>query len=227
MRRSLTSSAELFGPDLLPCGASLPCVPLQSSASRFAFFDPQGDPMHPPRIHIVGASGSGTTTLGAGLAGELGCAHFDVDSFFWLPTDPPFEKVRPADARLALLRQALNSAPAWIISGSLCGWGDPLIPLFSLVVFLTLPTDVRVARRRQRELLRFGSAAIDPCRPQHERYRKFIGWASAYDEGDLSVRSRRLHETWLASLDCPVLRLAGALPTDVQIATVLRQLPLP
>jgi len=31
------------------------------------------------RIHITGASGSGTTTLGEHLAKELGCAHFDND----------------------------------------------------------------------------------------------------------------------------------------------------
>jgi len=183
--------------------------------------------MGPPRIHIVGASGSGTSTLGAALAGQLGCPHFDVDPFFWLPTDPPFEKARPPEARLVLLNEALDSAPAWILSGSLCGWGDPLIPRFSLVVFLWLPAGVRLARLRERERLRYGSAAIDAGGSHHERYFKFIEWASAYDEGDLSIRSRRLHETWLASLDCPVLRLEGAMPTENQIATVMRRLTLP
>jgi adenylate kinase family enzyme len=42
------------------------------------------------RIHILGASGSGTTTLGAALADRLGHPHVDADSLFWLPTDPPF-----------------------------------------------------------------------------------------------------------------------------------------
>ena len=38
------------------------------------------------RIHILGASGSGTTTLGRALAERLQCRHFDTDDYFWLPT---------------------------------------------------------------------------------------------------------------------------------------------
>jgi hypothetical protein len=35
------------------------------------------------RIHILGASGSGTTTLGHALAARLQCPHFDTDAYFW------------------------------------------------------------------------------------------------------------------------------------------------
>ena len=42
------------------------------------------------RIHILGASGSGTTALGQALAEHLRCPHFDTDDYFWLPTDPPY-----------------------------------------------------------------------------------------------------------------------------------------
>ena len=34
------------------------------------------------RIHITGASGSGTSTLGAALANHLCVAHFDADNFY-------------------------------------------------------------------------------------------------------------------------------------------------
>ena len=44
----------------------------------------------PRRIHITGASGSGTTTLGAAAAAALGVKHLDADDFAWAPTDPPF-----------------------------------------------------------------------------------------------------------------------------------------
>jgi len=49
------------------------------------------------RIHLMGASGSGTTTLGRALAQRLGCPHFDTDHYFWFPTAPPFEKIRPVE----------------------------------------------------------------------------------------------------------------------------------
>ena len=41
-------------------------------------------------IHIFGASGCGTTTLGAAVAEKLALTHFDVDDFYWRLTDPPF-----------------------------------------------------------------------------------------------------------------------------------------
>jgi hypothetical protein len=41
------------------------------------------------RIHILGAAGSGTPTLGRTLAERLQYPHFDTDAYFWVPTDPP------------------------------------------------------------------------------------------------------------------------------------------
>src|SRR5262245_8701665 len=161
----------------------------------------------PLRVHIVGASGSGTTTLGGALASRLGCPHLDTDDFFWLPSDPPFQHIRERAARQALLGTDLARHPGWVLSGSLCGWGDVFIPQFDLVVFLWVPTAVRIARLRARERARY-SAAIEPGAPLHDRSEAFIAWAAGYDEGlDVPERCRRLTETWLAALPCPVLRL--------------------
>ena len=42
------------------------------------------------RIHIMGASGAGVTTLGRALADTLGLPHHDTDDYYWRPTDPPY-----------------------------------------------------------------------------------------------------------------------------------------
>ena len=167
------------------------------------------DASSPLRVHIVGASGSGTTTLGVALAGRLGCPHLDTDDFFWLPSDPPFQHVRERATRQALLGAALARHQGWVLSGSLCGWGDVFIAQFDLVVFLWVPPEERIARLRARERARYG-ATIEPGAPLYDRYEAFIAWAAGYDEGlDVPERCRRLHETWLAALPCPVLRLEG------------------
>ena len=75
------------------------------------------------RIHIVGASGSGTTTLGAALAQVMGVPHEDSDSYFWQPTEPPFTTQRPQGERLSMLKAALPSDGRWVLSGSLLSWG--------------------------------------------------------------------------------------------------------
>jgi hypothetical protein len=112
------------------------------------------------RIHIFGASGSGTSSLAAAVAQRHGHRHLDTDDFYWMPTDPPFQQVRPRDERLARLESAIEQLPTWVLSGSLCGWGDPLIPRFELVVLLLVPTPVRLARLRAREPQRYGAASI-------------------------------------------------------------------
>jgi adenylate kinase family enzyme len=112
------------------------------------------------RIHILGASGSGTTTLGRALAEHLQYLHFDTDDYFWLPTDPPFTHQRERTQRQRLLMDDLTAHDSWVVSGSLCGWGDVAIPLFALVVFLWVPQDVRMARLRKREFARFGERIL-------------------------------------------------------------------
>lgn len=163
----------------------------------------------PDRIHIVGASGSGTTSLAAELAGRYGHRHLDTDDFYWRRTDPPFREKRPPEERLASLRTTFQEAKRWVLSGSLCGWGDPLIPELELVVFLLVPTPVRLARLRAREIERYGRQAIAPGGALHEAHVEFLEWAGRYDTGDPEMRSRAMHEAWLAALPCSVVRLEG------------------
>ena len=174
----------------------------------------------PDRIHIFGASGSGTTSLASTIAEKHGHRFLDTDDFFWAPTNPPYQEKRPRDERLAMLRQALLNSVPWVLSGSLCGWGDPLIPNFDLVVFLLIPTPVRLARLRAREIARYGHQAIAPGGELHQAHVDFLEWASRYDTGGLEMRSRALHEAWLAALPCPVLRLEGDRSVGEQLTRI-------
>jgi adenylate kinase family enzyme len=173
----------------------------------------------PNRIHILGASGSGTTSLASAIADKHGHRRLDTDDFFWVPTNPPFREKRPHDERLARLREALGSGP-WVLSGSLCGWGDPLIPEFDLVVFLVIPTPVRLARLRAREIARYGHQAVAAGGELHQAHVEFLEWAGRYDTGGLEMRSRALHEAWLAALPGAVLRLEGDRSVGEQLTQI-------
>ncbi|MBI4519670.1 MAG: adenylate kinase [Gemmatimonadetes bacterium] len=110
-------------------------------------------------VHILGASGSETTTLAKALATHLGCPHYDADSYFWLPSDPPFQHIRDVEPRRVMLSADLEKPGGWVLSGSLCGWGDIYIPLFGLVVFLWIPHELRMARLAAREVARCASGS--------------------------------------------------------------------
>lgn len=102
------------------------------------------------RIHLLGASGSGVTTLGRALADRLALPQHDSDDYFWLPTVPPYQTQRARTDRLRLMTEMFLPRADWLLSGSVVGWGDDLIPYFDLVVFVQTARDVRLQRLRAR-----------------------------------------------------------------------------
>lgn len=164
------------------------------------------------RIHITGASGAGVTSLGRTLAEALAIPHHDTDDYFWQPTSPPYQEKREIADRLRLMRELFLPRADWVLSGSLAGWGDAIIPAFDLVVFLVTPKDIRLRRLRVREATHFGADAVAPGGWRHKATEEFIEWASHYDDGNREGRSLTKQQTWLATLPCPVLRLDGSRP---------------
>ena len=164
------------------------------------------------RIHVIGASGSGVTTLGRALADALAFAHHDTDDYYWLPTDPPYRQARPRADRLRLMREMFLPRSDWVLSGSAESWADSLIAYFDLVVFLRVPTDVRLERLREREARHFGTASVAPGGWRHPETEDFVEWASHYDDGTREGRSLKRHLAWIATLPCPVLWLDGTRP---------------
>ena len=160
------------------------------------------------RIHIFGASGSGTTSIAKAVSEALGYAHFDSDNYFWYPTEVPFTEARPVEERLQLMHRDITMQGKWLLSGSLDGWGDPLIPLFELVVFVYVPQEIRIERLIKREHERYGSEVF-PGGNRYEATNVFIEWAKGYDSGLLTGRSLPRHEMWIAELDCKVISIVN------------------
>ncbi|WP_114854280.1 AAA family ATPase [Brachybacterium sp. YJGR34] len=172
--------------------------------------------MHRSRLHVLGASGSGTTTLGRALADRWSVPHADADDYFWLPSDPPFREKRPAQRRLDLMEEVFAPREAWVLSGSMLGWGDPLVARCDAVVFLTLDPTERLRRLGDREEVRRAGQPVDG-----EAWSTFREWARGYDDPEFTGRSRAQHEAWLQTLDAPVLRLDGARPTEELVDAVV------
>ena len=173
----------------------------------------------PVRLHVFGASGSGTTTLGSALASSVGLRHFDSDTFFWLPTDPPFTTPRPKPERDAAAFEALAGSEQWVLSGSIVNWSEDIVGLVERAVFLYLPPDVRMARLRGRERERYGDR-IEPGGDMHEASTAFLAWADRYDTAGLEQRSLATHEAWMRTLGVPVLDLRSELTVAERVAAV-------
>src|ERR1035441_4397517 len=164
-------------------------------------------------ILITGASGSGTSTLGAVVARELRIAHLEADDYYWLPTKPPFTTKRDRAERLSSVLRDVRAKQSAVLAGSIMDWGLELENAFDLIVFLYLDAAIRVERLRAREIEVLGKADEE-----------FLEWAAQYDAGIQGGRSLVKHQTWLAARTCPVLEVRGDLTVRERVDAVLKHL---
>lgn len=174
---------------------------------------------HKNVIHIFGASGAGTSTLGRYICERLGYFFMDTDDYFWLPTDLPYTQKRDRAERLRLMKNDIDTHDNVVISGSLTDWGDELIPFFTLAVRLVTDTSIRIERLKRRERDHFGSR-IEEDGDMHQNHIEFLDWASAYDTGDTSMRSKAEHDIWQRLLKCELLTLDGSAKLEDNFAVI-------
>lgn len=160
-------------------------------------------------IHVLGASGSGTTTLGAKIKEKFGYAHLDSDDYYWEKTDPPYTTKRSIANRQLLMNHDINKNHKCVISGSLCSWGDIFIPEFDLVIFIKTSTKIRLERLKKREYQKFGER-IMPGGDMYIEHQKFLIWAEKYDTAGLEQRSLLYHQNWLSKLNCQIIEVDGS-----------------
>jgi adenylate kinase family enzyme len=170
----------------------------------------------PVRIHILGASGAGTTTLGRALAQACAVPFYDSDDFYWLPGDPPYTDKRPVPERKRLLRLQLEQSERWVLSGSLVNWSDEVEHLFTHIVFLSLPQEIRLQRLKAREVERHGHR-VRPGGDMYGQSQDFLAYAALYESGRMDVRSRALHMHWLQRQTCPILELDTREPVELLV----------
>lgn len=179
------------------------------------------------KIHIFGASGSGVTTLGNALSKKINIPYFDSDEYFWIPSNPPFTEKRIPEERNKLVKFALTETNDWIFGGSSLKWGEDVFPEFDLVVFLWIPSEIRMERLKKRELERYGEVIYtDPKRIK--LYQEFLDWAINYDvdpkESGFSGRSLKVHESWLKQIKSKILEIRGDFSVEERINQVINGL---
>ena len=170
-------------------------------------------------IHIYGASGSGTSTLGREISRMLGYTFLDADDFFWKRTNPMYSEKRSPEEAVTLILEKIKASQNTVLCGSLVDWGDELIKEFTLSVRLDTETKVRLHRIKEREYKKFG-ARILPEGDMHEQHLRFLDWAGKYDTGSAHMRSREKHDLWQRLLPCPQLNLSGEDPLEKNVEKI-------
>ncbi|MDN5202388.1 AAA family ATPase [Fulvivirgaceae bacterium BMA10] len=175
------------------------------------------------KIHIFGASGSGTTTLGRRLAQQINYKHLDADDYYWEKTDPPFQDKMPLDLRNEHIIRDFELNPFVIISGSMVSWGKQWESAFDLAVFLYIPHKIRMERLRKREMERYGDS-LQKEEDALANSKAFLDWAAKYDDETFEGRSIGQHKAWIKRLECPVLKIEGDTTVDERVNLVVREI---
>jgi adenylate kinase family enzyme len=173
------------------------------------------------KINIIGASGSGATTLAKQLAEHINAISFDVDNYYWKKSDPPFTQRNTLHDVKQLLCKDLDSTPSWVLSGSVMGFAEEIASQFSHVIFLQLDQSIRMDRLAKREYAKYGQRILEGG-DMFSSHEEFMQWASNYDNDATEIKSRKIHEEWFSKIRCPVIRLDSQNP----LADLLKELRL-
>lgn len=131
------------------------------------------------RILIFGNSGSGKSTLAARLSSEGGLAHLDLDSFAWLPEQPPQRMPLTDSARL--LREFTSKNQSWVIEGCYTDLLEILAAEATELVFLKLEVGqcIENARSRPWEPHKYESKEA-----QDANLEMLLEWIAQYESRD-------------------------------------------
>jgi hypothetical protein len=176
--------------------------------------------MEPCRLNVMGASGAGATTLGRAIATAWSVPRADSDDYYWLPTVPAFTTPRTVPERISLMSRIFAPRAAWVLSGAMTSWGEPIVSLCDATIFLTVDPHERMRRLEAREERRRRVEGVDEDASQD-----FLEWAAGYDDPASTSRSLRSQEAWLERLPTPILRLDSSQPVEELCRRVLSWAP--
>jgi adenylate kinase family enzyme len=158
------------------------------------------------KIHLLGPSCSGTSTLGKLIAEKYNIPWFDSDDLFWIKTEPPFTTKRDINERIKLLEEVFSKNNSLVLSGSAIKWGDFIKEYLDIIILKYLDQENRIKRLMAREIERYGNR-INPGNDMHEIHKEFIAWNKKYETGGMDMRSRKSELAWIRDAKCKIIRL--------------------
>jgi len=155
---------------------------------------------NPCGIIVFGLNGCGKTTLARELARILNYVHMDAEDYYFRESEIPYTDVRSHDEVIRLMLADIKKHRGFVISSVTGDYGDEIMSMYSLAVYITVPTEVRINRVEQREHERHGKR-IREDGDMYEQHKKFITFVAS--------RSLAPVEQWAETLACPVICIDG------------------
>ncbi len=156
-------------------------------------------------IHIMGASGSGTSSIGEYLSKELGFDIIESDFYKWEQTIPEFQVMRPIEESNKLLLEKIRQAKNLIITGSL--HSNPVtFEYIDLIIYLKCPTKVRLKRILKRDEEK-GRYSLQQDETVRQNFLEFLKIAKSYNKLGDDIRSKKSQRMVISSCNAPLIKI--------------------
>jgi adenylate kinase family enzyme len=171
------------------------------------------------KIQVIGASGTGKSTLCKYISDKTGVYWIETDRYLW--KDDAFTENYPIEERLRMYSDDIGTHRDYIVSGSVHFWNPEGFKDRELLVLLKLDEETRMKRLCDREFFRYGESML-PGGDHYRATREFLEWCETYISGDeYASTSLACHMRLLREAACRTLILDANLPVDVLCKQVL------
>jgi hypothetical protein len=173
------------------------------------------------KIQVIGAAGTGKSTLCKYISETTGAYWIDTDRYLWKDND--FAEKRPVEERLKMYNHDTSNHQDYIVSGSIHTWNPGGFNNRELLVLLMLDEEIRMERLYARELSRFGTRML-PGGDHYQLTCEFLDWCRTYLTADEhAINSLACHALRLSEASCETLILDGNQPIESLCACILNK----
>ncbi|MEI5989503.1 hypothetical protein A5881_000991 [Enterococcus termitis] len=175
------------------------------------------------KLQLIGASGTGKSTLGNYIAEKEQIKWIDTDDYLW--KDKHFSENYPIEQRLKMYHDDRDTFQHFVVSGSVFSWNPTGFTDRDLLVFLTLDDEQRFQRLIKREITRGGEACLwlDTKRNQTN---DFLDWCKTYytakNPSDIGTFAE--HSYQMKHSKSPILKLDSNQPLGILYQLILQNL---
>lgn len=163
------------------------------------------------KIQIIGASGTGKSTLAKYIGEQQAIKWIDTDNYLWKGST--FTENRPVEERKRMYAQDMVSSDHYVASGSVFSWLPEGFNDRGLLVFLSLNESVRMERLIHREHERNSRLWKDD---EGRDTNDFLEWCKTYwiavDKSAVGTYAEHAYQ--MAISQSPVLKLDSSKPVE-------------
>ena len=174
------------------------------------------------KIHLLGPSCSGQSTLGKLISQKYQIPYFDTDDIVWIETDPPFSVQRKNIEKMELLERIFENNNSLILGGAAIWSGNFIKNFLDLVIYKYVEQEIRIKRLLER-YKKYGNRIL-PGNDMYENFNKLLEYMKGYETGGMEMRSKKQQLSWLEDINCKIIKLEGEKTLEEELKIVTEEI---